>query len=248
MLFDPTFLAVATAAVLFAGVSKGGFGSGAGFAAAPMLALVLDPATAVALMLPLLMLMDAAGLRAYWRRWSGLHARMMMVGAVPGVLLGALLFRAVSPDALRLLLGAMAIGFVLFQIARSRGLIAVPPMPPHAGLAWGSACGFTSFVSHAGGPPAAIYLLGSRLEKTAYQATSVIVFWWVNLLKFPAYFGLGLFTRETGLAALALAPVALAGVLLGVWAHSRVPERAFFLVTYTLLSLTGAKLIWDGIG
>jgi uncharacterized protein len=247
MTLDTAFFAVAVPAVLFAAVSKGGFGSGAAFAAAPLLALVLDPATAVALLLPLLMLMDVAGLRSYWRRWSREHARALMLGAIPGVVAGALFFQVVSADALRLLLGVVAIGFVGFQIARARGLFALPPAGPRAGLAWGSACGFTSFVSHAGGPPAAIYLLGSGLEKTVYQATTVVVFWWVNLIKFPAYVGLGLFTAETVLANVILAPVAVLGVMAGVWAHRRIPERAFFALTYVLLTATGAKLIWDAV-
>ena len=34
------------------------------------------------------------------------------MGAVPGVVLGALLFRAVSADGLRLLVGGIALGFV----------------------------------------------------------------------------------------------------------------------------------------
>lgn len=247
MTLDAAFFAVAVPAVLFAAVSKGGFGSGAAFAAAPLLALVLDPALAVALMLPLLMLMDVTGLRSYWRRWSGEHARALMLGAIPGVVAGAAFFHAVSADALRLLLGTIAIGFVAFQIARARGLFVLPPAGPRAGLAWGSACGFTSFVSHAGGPPAAIYLLGSGLEKTAYQATTVVVFWWVNLIKFPAYVGLGLFTAETVLANVILAPVAVLGVMAGVWAHRKIPERAFFALTYALLTATGAKLIWDAL-
>jgi uncharacterized protein len=247
MELDATFFALAVPAVLFAGVSKGGFGSGAAFAASPLLALVLDPALAVALMLPLLMLMDVAGLRSYWGGWAAPQARALMIGAVPGVIAGMLLFRSVSPDALRLLLGGLALGFVAWEIARARGLIEPPPARPAAGLAWGGLCGFTSFVSHAGGPPAAIYLLGSRLEKTAYQASTVLVFWWVNLIKLPAYIALGLFTAETLHANVLLAPVAIAGVLIGVWAHRRIPARPFFLVTYALLTVTGTKLIWDAL-
>jgi uncharacterized membrane protein YfcA len=247
MELDAAFFAVAVPAVLLAGVSKGGFGSGAAFLAAPLLALVLDPALAVALMLPLLMLMDVASLPAYWRRWSIEEARLLMIGSVPGMLAGVALFQAVSPDALRLLLGVMALGFVGWEIARARGLVSPPPAPPAAGLAWGAASGFASFVSHAGGPPTAIYLLARRLDKTAYQATTVLVFWWVNLVKFPAYWALGLFTADAARANLALAPVAVAGVLIGIWAHNRVSARPFFLLTYGLLTATGLKLVWDAL-
>lgn len=247
MELDAAFFAVAVPAVLFAGISKGGFGSGASFAAAPLLALVLEPQLAVALLLPLLMLMDVAGLRSYWRQWSTAHVRVLMIGAVPGVLAGMALFGSVRPETLRLMLGLLALGFVAFQIARELGLVAPARPPAGAGYAWGAAAGFTSFVAHAGGPPAAIYLLGSRLEKTAYQASTIVVFWWVNLLKFPAYAGLGLFTAETARAGVMLAPVAILGVALGVWAHRRIAPRPFFIVTYALLTVTGAKLVWDAI-
>jgi hypothetical protein len=46
-LLDFAFFAIAGAAVTFAGISKGGFGSGAAFAAAAILALVVEPAMAL---------------------------------------------------------------------------------------------------------------------------------------------------------------------------------------------------------
>jgi uncharacterized membrane protein YfcA len=82
--------------VLIAAVSKGGFGSGVGFLSTTLIALVVEPAQAVGLVLPLLMVMDATGLRSYWRRWSWPHARVLMIGMVSGVALGWLFFRVVS--------------------------------------------------------------------------------------------------------------------------------------------------------
>jgi uncharacterized membrane protein YfcA len=46
---------------------------------------------------------------------------------------------------------------------------------------------------------------------------------------------------------LILAPFALLGAWIGVRAHRIMPERAFFAVTYVLLTITGIKLIWDGL-
>ncbi|HAW47575.1 MAG TPA: hypothetical protein DCX34_10100 [Roseovarius sp.] len=46
-------LAVGAVAALFAGVPKGGFGSGAAFAGATILALVIPPGMALGIMLPL---------------------------------------------------------------------------------------------------------------------------------------------------------------------------------------------------
>ena len=58
---------------------------------------------------------------------------------------------------------------------------------------------------------------------------------------------LGAISRDTLIADLYLAPVAVAGILTGIWLHRRIPAVWFFRVTYVLLAVTGTKLIWDGL-
>jgi uncharacterized membrane protein YfcA len=246
---DAVFLAAAIPAVLLAGISKGGFGSGAAFAATPILALVMAPGQALALMMPLLLVMDAASLRPYWRRWDGGAARLLILGGVPGVALGWMLLAQVDPDVFRLMIGTIAVGYVGWQAGRAAGWIVLRPRPVGAvaGLFWGFVAGFTSFISHAGGPPAAVYMLARGLGKTAFQATTVIVFTVTNVLKAVAFAALGLFTPEMLGMALLLAPVAVFGTWIGVRAHHWIPERAFFALTSALLLIAGAKLILDGL-
>ncbi|MFD1509685.1 sulfite exporter TauE/SafE family protein [Lacimonas salitolerans] len=234
---------------MFAGISKGGFGSGAAFAAASILALVLEPGQALGIMLPLLMLIDVSTLRPYWGRWSMPDARLLIAGAVPGVVLGAWLYQIADADVFRVLIGVISVGFVAWQMAQKSGLVRSPAqgLPIWAGGLAGAVAGFTSFVSHAGGPPAAVWLLSRGLDKTTFQATTVILFWIINIVKFVPYAFLGIFTAQTLLVDLILAPFAVLGAWLGVRAHRIVPERAFFALTYVLLTVTGTKLIWDGL-
>ena len=93
----------------------------------------------------------------------------------------------------------------------------------------------------------AVFLLSRGLSKTQYQASTVLIFWVLNIVKFVPYAYLGLFTAQTFLANLMLAPFALLGTWIGVRAHYVVPERLFFAITYVLLLVTGAKLIWDSL-
>lgn len=247
---DITFFAVAIPAILFVGLSKGGFGGGAGFVAAPLLTLILEPAQAIGLLLPLMMLMDVTALRPYWRLWNWSLARLMMIGGVPGVICGAALYSVANADVLRFLIGLIALGFVAYQVARARGYLRFEKSRKagaRAGLFWGCISGFTSFISHAGGPPAAVYLLTRGLDKTTYQATTVLVFTAINIYKAFFYAGLGIFTPDTLFAAVFLIPVAFGGVFFGVWLHHRIPERAFFALTYVLLTVTGAKLMFDAL-
>jgi len=240
---------MAIPAVLLAGISKGGFGSGAAFAATPFLALILEPVQAVALMLPVLMIIDVGALRAWWGRWDRESAAMLTLGALAGIGVGAMIFSAVNVDAMRFMIGSVALGFLAFQLARARGWLVTPPNTAGRGkgLFWGAVAGVTSFVSHAGGPPAAIYLLGRRLSKETYQATTVIVFAAINFVKVFVYAGMGLFDPTMLLAVVTLAPVAILGTILGVQAHRHLPERLFFGLIYVFLGITGTKLILDAL-
>ena len=89
MVLDLWFFLIAAPAAIFAGISKGGFGSGAAFASASILALVVEPGLALGVMLPLLMLIDVATLRPYWGQWNRSAAVLLVAGGVPGVELGA---------------------------------------------------------------------------------------------------------------------------------------------------------------
>ncbi|MBU2868760.1 sulfite exporter TauE/SafE family protein [Pacificibacter marinus] len=249
MHLDLYFFAFAIPAVVFAGMSKGGFGSVASFAATPFLALILTPGQAIGLMLPLLIVMDVTAIKVYWRKWDWPIARTLILGAVPGILLGGALFGFANPDVFRFLIGIVAIGFVIYQLAKSRGLVPTPKvkMGARGGIFWGGVAGFTSFISHAGGPPATVYLLSQKLEKTTFQATSVLVFWAINALKFIPYFALGIFSPETFKADFLLIPAAIAGVFIGAYLHKNISEKLFFGITYVFLVVTGAKLMFDAL-
>ncbi|KIN60159.1 Integral membrane protein [Sulfitobacter noctilucae] len=246
---DLFFFLVAGPAVLFAGVSKAGFGSGAAFASATILALVVEPGLALGIMLPMLMLIDVTSLKPYWRKWSLPDVRLLVIGGLPGVVAGALLYRVAAPDLLRLLIGGVSVGFVLWQLSLATGLVRLvrSRMPDWAGVFFGCIAGFTTFISHAGGPPVAVFLLSRGLSKTQFQASTVLLFWILNIVKFIPYAALGMFTAQTFMANLVLAPFALLGTWVGVRAHHLVPERVFFGITYVLLMVTGCKLIWDGL-
>ncbi len=240
--------AIAVPAVIFAGISKGGFGSGAAFASASILAIVLDPGAALGIMLPVLMVIDLASLKPYWKKWAWPEARLLIYAGLPGGALGALFYEFTSPDAIRLVIGLVCLTFIAWQWAQKSGLIRIErEMGTKTGIVAGLAAGFTSFVSHAGGPAAAVFLLGRGLSKTAFQATTVLTFWALNLSKVGMYGAMGILSGDGLLLAAALVPFALLGTFIGVKAHHRVPERLFFGITYVLLAVTGTKLIWDAL-
>lgn len=244
--------ALAATGVLIAGISKGGFGAGVGFLATPLMVLVISPAEAVGIMLPLLILIDQVGMASYWRKWSWAAVQPIVVFGAVGIGAGALLFQYVSADALRLGLGVIAILFTLFQLhqqyGQKHGIARHLAGGPVSGAVLGAATGFTSTISHAGGPPVTAHLLSLNLDKLTYQACSVLIFWAINLMKIGPFLAIGVLDGASLWRSLALAPFAVIGVLIGVWAHKRVPQDLFFRVMTIALLITGVKLVWDGVG
>jgi len=248
MIDNPWFYVAAVPAVLIAGISKGGFGGGLGVMAVPMMALAIAPVQAAAIMLPILCLMDFIGTWAYWRKWDGPNLRILIVAALFGVALGTATFRFVDADSTRLLIGVIAVGFTLNHWLR-RNADTRPPTGRSwkKGGFWGAVAGFTSFVAHAGGPPVNVYLLPQKMDRTLYQSTAVIFFTAVNYMKLVPYTWLGQLDVGNLTTSGLLAPVAILGIGLGVWMHTRVSDTLFYRFCYGFLFLTGIKLLYDGI-
>jgi uncharacterized membrane protein YfcA len=241
---DPWFWALAIPAVALTGISKGGLGGGAAVAT-PLMALTIAPAQAAAIMLPVLCLMDLAGVRAYLWRWDRRVVRIIVPAGIAGTAIGGLTIRFLNDDWIRILLGVVALGFLAWTLFPRSTSMRKPP--EGAGWFWGMLSGFTSFITHAGSPPVMVYLVPQRLEKDAFIATSLIFFLALNYAKILPYVWLGLFDLGVLGTAAALVPVGIAGIYAGQWVQRRVDVRWFYRVIYTLLFITGSKLLYDGI-
>jgi len=244
---DPFFYALAIPAFITVGVSKGGFGSGLGSLAVPLMALAIPVPQAAAIMLPLLMVMDAIGLWAYRARWDRANMKIILPGACLGLYLGYLAFRLLPEAFIRLLIGVIALGFALNYWRRRGGPAAEAARSWPKGSFWAAVAGLVSFIANAGGPPLAIYLLPQRLDKTLYVGTTVVFFAIVNALKVPPFWWLGQFTAENLSTAAVLLPLAPLGMWLGIWLHDKVSEAAFYRWAYALMFVAGLKLAWDGV-
>lgn len=225
-------------------MSKGGLGGGAAVST-PLMALAVPPATAAAVMLPVLCLMDIAGIRAYLGKWDRRVMRILVPAGLAGCVIGALGFRHMSEHWIRILLGLIALGFLAWTFFPRKQLARKPS--DASGWFWGTLSGFTSFITHAGGPPVMVWLLPQRLEKDAFVATSLVFFATLNYAKIVPYLWLGLFEGRVLLTSLLLVPVGVGGIYAGLWLQRRIDVRWFYRVIYALLLVTGAKLLYDGV-
>ncbi|WP_270936706.1 sulfite exporter TauE/SafE family protein [Falsiroseomonas oryzae] len=248
---DPLFWALAIPAFLLTGISKGGFASGAGNVAVPLMSLVIPAPQAAGIALPVLCAMDLTGLRAWWGRWSARDLRAILPGGLLGVALGAAMFGLLSDRHVKLMVGTIALVFLARSLWQARpGRVAPPPATPHRGKAgfWAMLSGLTSTIAHAGGPPLAVYLYPLRLDRAQLAATVAVFFAVLNYVKLVPYFVLGQLSATNLLTALLLLPLAPIGVRIGIWLAGRMSDRAFYRLIYAMLFVTGVKLVWDGLG
>ena len=244
---DLAFYLVAVPAILIVGISKGGFGGGLALVGVPLMSLVIPPAQAAAVMLPILICMDAVGVGAYRKRFDRPTLRVMLPGSIVGIAIGGLMFGILDSSSMRLVIGIIALVFVGHYFVGG-GRLRPPAEPnPVFGAICGGLAGFTSTLAHAGGPPAQMYLLPLKLDKTVYVATSVVLFAIINLVKLVPYALIGQFVLPNLWTSLVLAPLAPVGMLLGIWLHTRVEQALFYRLAYVFVAITGVKLIYDGL-
>ena len=101
-MFDLPTISLTVAGVFVIALMKGGFGGGFAIVGIPLLALVMDPITAGALLAPLFVAMDLVALR-YWKpsTWSKPDLKVLLPSLVIGVALGTLLVNELADASLK---------------------------------------------------------------------------------------------------------------------------------------------------
>ena len=184
---SPAYLAVVIALLGFLiGFAKGGFG-GMGAILTPMLALVLPVASAVGVLLPMLMVGDVFAVYMYWKEWDLDLVRRMLPAGIAGALAGTFLLSSVSPDGLRIILVIFVLVSVAYKFLSDRiQAIRYEPRHWHAPAA-GLLSGVASGMFNSGGPPFNSYLLLQKLQARPFIATTAIYFALLNLIKVPGF-------------------------------------------------------------
>lgn len=242
---DPLFYAFAVPAVFILGLSKGGF-SGIGMVATPLLALIMPPLQAAAILLPIIVLQDVLSCWVYRRIWDPWNLKVLVPGAVIGV--GAAWFFAahVSDAVIRLVVGLIALGFALNAWLRRKRVDEVAQPRASHGVVWGGLAAFTSTLIQIGGPPYFAFMLPQRLEKMLYVGTTIWFFAIVNMMKIAPYFALGQFSAAGLATSVLLVPVAVASNMFGIWLVRVTPEALFYRITNVLVLLIGIELTRQG--
>jgi len=246
LLSEPGFYLVGVPAVLLYGVAKGGFGGAIAILSVPLMALVMPPTQAAAILLPILVVMDVVVVKTYWGVFDRRALRLLLPGALIGVALGYVTAGAMNEHYMRILIGVLSVVFGLQYLlglqSRSSG-----EHRPASASAFGALAGFTSFSIHAGGPPLTFYLMPKGLSPLLFAGTAGMFFAVVNAVKLVPYYALGQFTTDNLLYSLVLVPLAPLGVWLGHYLVRRSTSGFYYTVISFFLVVIGVKLLHEGI-
>jgi hypothetical protein len=197
----------------------------------------------VGAMVPLLILGDLFGV-LFFRRHANWHRLLevlpyIVVGMIPGYLV----LQWMQSESLRTLIGILILILLAVHVGCQRlGWQAVLEHKWFAGL-MGLLAGFGTVAGNAAGPAMSIYLLNKKVDKHEFVGTSAWLFLLVNSSKVPFQAMMGVITWQTLRLDLYVLPMLVAGVLLGVFVHKRIPQRAFDSLVLVLSALAALQMV-----
>jgi 3-oxoacyl-[acyl-carrier protein] reductase len=249
-------------AIFLIGLTKSGFGSGAGLMIAPMTTFAMSHIpkygtdAALGLLLPLLMAGDIIAMWQYRRLLSMKIVRRLLPGTIIGVVLGSLLLRwfvrhqkEVAEALVNIDIGFESVFLVLlhfYRVWRASG-----NLPPYIPRVWrsflvGAFAGISSTIAHAAGPIISLHLLPQRLERGMFVGTCALYFFLMNALKLPAYYQVGLFEKISPQLALMFVPLVITGALVGYLVNRRINDRIFTNTLYVITFALGWYILAKG--
>ena len=229
-------LIVALFAALLAGLVTGLTGFGLALTSTPILLFVYELRTVVVLTVIFSIFVTAA---VVWDSWHEARRRLALALLIPalfGVVVGALVLDAIDPDYIRLGVGAIVI-FSALLLVRDFKL-------PGANTGWGtlvagSASGALTTSTGLAAPPIVLLLTSRGLPKHEFRGTSAMYFLPMSIAGFVVLALGGLVEAPEVPLGLALVPAAIVGKALGTTLLKHVSESAFRAITLGLVILTG---------
>lgn len=233
-------------ACFLVGLSKGGLGGPLPVGLVlPLLALVMDPRTAMPLTTPFLIFADWFALRLYWGKWDMKQMKLMLPAAIVGIVMGGFFLASMSSALLRVLIAIFTLLVVVYKLLANRLASIQYNHQNWHGLLAGWLTGFASTIANTGGPAFTVYLLLQKLPPIDFIGTATLFFAIVNLLKVPVFLQQNLLDLQVLLSVVWALPIVPLGVWVGKMALTRIDALWFERMMIGLLLLSVVLLLFS---
>jgi len=183
------------------------------------------------------------------RHHSGIDRRLFFRKILPvaglGLPVGMVLYNVVKSSVLVIALGAVVVFFSTLELVLviRAGDNARKPMSSLQADFWLFSGGVVHGL-YASGGPLIVYYAGRNIpDKRAFRSTLAALWLVLNTVLLVTNIATGNLTANKAWTALALLPALAAGIALGEWAHSRIPERGFRILVYSVLIVSGLSVL-----
>lgn len=236
--------AVALLAMLLAGGVAGLTGFGFALVSSPLLLLVFDPPTVVAVMLVLSLLINSAIALDSWRQVRVRPVLSLLPWALAGLLLGAEVLQVLGAGQIRLLAGVTVVVFALLMIWG----VEIPGLGSRWGTAAaGGASGALSTSTGLAGPPVVMLFAARGFPKESFRASNAAYFLCISLAGLALFFLRDLLSASHLYLAAALLPAVLLGKAAGTRLLLRVSDELFRRITLALVLVAGLAAVASGL-
>jgi len=235
-------------AALLIGMSKTGM-PGVGILTVTLLAQAFGGWYSVGLMLPMLLIGDLFAI-AWYRRHAhwGVLVRLLP-WVVVGLVIGAVVLRYLGQNAqtkalMNPLIGTLVLLMLGLHLVQGKLGERFAPHSKLGTAGTGVAAGIATTISNAAGPIMTIFLTAQQFPKEQFMGTIAWYFFIINASKVPIYCLQSLFTRDSLLLDLLLAPAIILGAFIGRWMLPRIPEKVFSTLILVLAAVGALFLFY----
>jgi uncharacterized protein len=232
---------VALCAVLV-GISKTGL-PGTGILFVPLMALAFPAKQSTGMVLGILILGDVFAVSYYRRAAIWRHIIRLIPATLVGIVAGYFAMKVISDEQLKPIIGVIVVVMLAVNWWRNKRGEDVPTEWWFAEV-MGFFAGLTTMMANAAGPVMIVYLLAMRLPKVEFVGTSAWFFFIVNWLKVPFSMHLGLVNVASIKLGFIMLPFIIIGLVLGIVALKKMPQKVFEITIQVLALAAGIKLLF----
>lgn len=176
----------------------------------------------------------------YRHDWQLLDIRLLVVGTLAGIPLGAWIATALSEDVFMVLLGIITLAYALYAISG----FTLPLLKTR----WSSLFGFFSGILHSaynvGGPPLVMYATTQDWEARRFKGNLQAIFFVMGIFVIATHAIEGRMTSVVFQNYVLMAPTMVIALQVGFWAEKYISQPLFRKGVLALLVCIGLSLIF----
>ena len=205
----------------------------------PALLLVLPPAQAVAVIVPVMIFNNLLKIAFFRPHIQTRTMRLAGIGALPAAAIAAFFTSQVEADLLRVGIAFFILAALFLQYRGQHTL----HVPANRLPIWGSIAGAISGLTGTAGPVMAVMFKGHGLTKQDFVATAALLQLSLQFIRLPAYVATGIFPPSLWPLASLLSVMAVTAVFVARHLLQQMPTHTFRTLLDLLLLLTALWLI-----